>query len=250
MPEATAAARYLARIEALVRSVTEQEAAAIEAAAQAISARVGQGHLVHTLGCGHSTLVAQEVFYRSGGLMLVNCIFAPGQLLSERPVTITTQMERLPGLATAALDGADVREGDVLIVISSSGRNVVPVEAALEGKRRGCFVIAVTSRTIAQSTSSRHPSGKLLAEVADLVLDNKVIPGDSCVELEGFPQTVGATSTLAGALLLQAVMARAVELLVTSGQEPPVFINANVEGGTEHNQRMIARHRDRLRHLL
>ncbi|MFQ6131967.1 MAG: SIS domain-containing protein [Armatimonadota bacterium] len=250
MAQQSAAARYLARVEALVRIVAEQEAEAIETAAQTISSRAADGHLVHTLGCGHSSLLAQEVFYRSGGLMLVNCIFAPGQSLSERPVTITTQMERLPGLAAAALEGADVREGDVLIVISSSGRNVFPVEAALEGKRRGCFVIAVTSKTIAQSTTSRHESGRMLADVADLILDNKVIPGDSCVELEGFPQTVGATSTVAGALLLQAVMARAIELMVEAGQEPPVFINANVEGGSEHNQRVIARYRDRLRHLL
>jgi uncharacterized phosphosugar-binding protein len=194
--------------------------------------------------------VAQEVFYRSGGLMLVNCVFPPGQLLNEQPVTITTQMERLHGLAALALDAAGAQAGDVLIVVSSSGRNAVAVEAALEGKQRGLFVIAVASQAIAAQTSSRHSSGQLLQGVADLVLDNKVIPGDAALEVEGLPQRVGATSTIAGAALLQATMARAIEILVQQGLEPPIFMNANIEGGTDHNERVMAKHRERLRHLL
>ncbi len=247
---ATVAARYLEHIAGVIARLAVEELPAIEAAAERVAGAVKEGHLVHTLGCGHSSLVAQEVFYRSGGLMLVNCLFPPGQLLNERPVTITTQMERVPGLAGAALDGASAQAGDVLIVVSSSGRNAVPIEAAVEGKQRGLYVIAVTSSTIAAQTTSRHASGQLLQDVADLVLDNKVIAGDAALELEGLRQRVGATSTVAGAALLQATMARAIEMLAEQGLEPPVFINANIEGGTEHNARVIAEHRDRLRHLV
>ena len=58
----------------------------------------------------------------------------------------------------------------VLVVWGSSGV-FMPVEMALEGKRRGNKVIGITSLDHSQSVSSRAPSGKRLFEVCDVTLD-------------------------------------------------------------------------------
>ncbi len=250
MSAPTAADRYLQRAISLLQELRTSQAGAIEQAAQRVADAVKAEQLVHTFGCGHSSLLAQEVFYRSAGLMLVNYIVPPGQTLDVRPVRITSQFERLEGYAQIVADGAQISPGDVLIVISSSGRNAVAIEMAMEARRRSAFVIALTSMTIARSgVASRHSSGTLLHEHADLVLDNQLEAGDAMVDLAGFPQRVGPMSTVAGAALLQAVIARAIELLVAQGVDVPVFINANVDGGTEHNERWMQRLSARFHHL-
>ncbi len=249
-PAGNAAARYFARAVELLEHVADSQAEAVEQAAQRIADVARRGRLVHTFGCGHSGLLAQEIFYRSAGLMLVNYVVAPGQTLDVRPVRITSDFERLSGYAETVLSGQDIRPDDVAIVISSSGRNAVPIEVAMGARRRGAFVIALTSMTIARSgVTSRHESGTLLHEHADLILDNELDPGDAMVDLPDFPQRVGPLSTVVGAALLQAAVARAIEVLAADTPDLPVFINANVDGGTEHNDRWFRRLSKDLRHL-
>jgi uncharacterized phosphosugar-binding protein len=252
MPESreTAAARYFRTAVDLLHRVAEDQSDAMERAAQEIADVVRRNRLVHTFGCGHSGLLAQEIFYRSAGLMLVNYIHAPAQTLDVRPARITSHFERLSGYAEILASGQDIQPEDVVIVISSSGRNAAPIEFAIEATRRGAFVIALTSMTIAASgVKSRHASGTLLHDHADLVLDNHLDPGDAMVDLDGFPQRVGPMSTVLGAAILQAVVARAIEILAEGTTDLPVFINANVDGGTEHNERWIVRLSGQARHL-
>jgi len=238
----TAAGAFFRTAVELLQTVAEDQAASIETAAQRIADVVRRGRLVHTFGCGHSGLLAQEIFFRSAGLMLVNYVHAPGQTLDVRPVCITSHFERLEGYAAVVASGQDIQPDDVAIVVSSSGRNAAPIEFAAEARRRGAFVVALTSMTIAESgVRSRHSTGTLLHNHADLVLDNHLDPGDAMVDLPGFPQRVGPMSTVVGAAILQAVIARAIEVLAEETTDLPVFINANVDGGTEHNERWLAR---------
>jgi len=246
----TAAATFFRTAVDLLRTVADDQAEAIETAAQRVADVVRRQRLIHTFGCGHSGLLAQEIFFRSAGLMLVSYVHAPGQTLDVRPVRITSHFERLSGYAEIVASGQDIQPDDVAIVISSSGRNATPIEFAMEARKRGAFVIALTSMTIAASgVKSRHPSGTLLHDHADLILDNHLDPGDAMVDLPGFPQRVGPMSTVIGAAMLQAVVARAIEVLAEETTDLPVFINANVDGGTEHNERWLARLAGKTAHL-
>ncbi len=234
----------------LLETIADTQADGIEDAAQRIAGVVKRERVVHTFGCGHSGLLAQEIFFRSAGLMTVSYIHGPGQTLDVRPVRITSHFERLPGYADILLSGQDIQPDDVVIVISSSGRNSVPIEVAIGARERGAFVIALCSMAIAESgVESRHESGTLLHQHADLILDNHLAPGDAMVDIEKFPQRVGPMSTIVGAALLQSAVARAIEICAEETTDLPVFINANVDGGTEHNERWLGRLEGKFKHL-
>lgn len=231
-------------IEAIARSQGEN----LERAAQAVFASLRAGGVFHVFGSGHSHALAEEAYHRAGGLVPVNAI----QEVFLTPLTsprTSSQLERIPGLARIILEDHDLRPGEALMVISNSGINAVPVEVALEGRSRGLTVIALTSLAHSNGVGSRHPSGKRLFEVADIILDNCGEPGDAAVRFEGFGGRVGPTSLLAGAYLINSLACRVVELFLAQGLTPPVYLSANVPGGDEHNQELEAKYRGRIRGL-
>jgi len=229
----------------LIETIASSQAENLERAAQAVFASLRKGGVFHVFGSGHSHAVGEEAYHRAGGLVPVNAI-QETFLTPLTPPRTSGQLERISGLAKIILDGHDLRAGEVLMVISNSGINAVPVEMVLEGKARGLTVIALTSLRHSQSVSSRHESGKRLFEIADIVLDNCGEPGDGAVHYAGFQGMVGPTSLLAGAYLVNSLACRVVELFVTNGIEPPVYLSANVPGGDEHNRGLEARYRGRI----
>lgn len=61
------------------------------------------------------------MYYRAGGMMTINPIFAREFMLDRSPVTFTSQMERLEGYGTVIGRYAPFSNGDVLILHSVSG---------------------------------------------------------------------------------------------------------------------------------
>ena len=240
---------YLDAVIELLQEVRATQGEAITRAGEIIAEAIAADHLVYAFGPTHAGILAQELFYRAGGLVPVNPILPPGLTCDVRPITLTTRFERLPGFGAQVIAGTPVRAGDVLIVISVSGRNAAAVEVAQGGKARGATVIALTSLAYSRSVAPRQAGMPRLFEVADLVLDCRAPVGDALAEVAGLPQRAGPASTVTGAAILNAVMVRAIELLLERGHEAPVFISANVEGGDEHNRRLIERYRGRLTYL-
>jgi uncharacterized phosphosugar-binding protein len=241
------AMEYLEAVSDLLERVRDEEQEPIEQAAQLLADAVVEGRRIFAFGCTHSALPVQDVVYRAGGLMLINPILGPGiTSLDTHPTTLTSAMEKLEGYADALLDATPIQPGDVLIVVSVSGRNAVPIEMAESAKRRGLHVIALTSMAYSSAVTSRHASGKKVYDFADVVLDNKVDVGDAVLEHEGVPQRFTPASGVTSTALLHAVVSAAIERVVAAGEEPPVFLAANVDGGAEYNARLTAQHRDRI----
>ena len=207
---------------------------------------VVEGHNLFAFGCSHAGLLALELYYRTGGMAVINPVRAPGLNLDIDPATMTSQMERLPEYGKVIVDNQPLGAGDVIIVHSVSGRNTVTVDVAMRAREKGAYVIALTSMETTQGLKSRHPSGKNLYEVADLVLDNGGCLGDGCIALEGVPEKIGPTSTAVGAAMLNAMVAQAVEMITAAGGVAPVFVSANLEGGDEHNKKMLAQYKDHI----
>jgi uncharacterized phosphosugar-binding protein len=233
-----------------LQCIAEEEIPAIYEGAKMLSDAIAGGKRIFAFGCTHSSLPIQDLVYRAGGIMLINPIFAPGLAsMDTRPATLSTSIERVPGYAKAVLDNQPVQEGDVLILVSVSGRNAMPVEMAQEARKRGMKVIGLTSRAYTQAVSSRHPSGKKMYEYADVVLDGKIDPGDAVLEAEEVPQKFCPVSGVINTAILQALIAATVEVLLERGITPPIFLAANVEGGDEYNQRLLTEYKDRIFYL-
>jgi uncharacterized phosphosugar-binding protein len=241
--------RYLELLSTKLAEVRAKEAASLAGAAEALAHSLASGGLIYVFGCGHSAALAMDLFYRAGGLMLVHPIFDERILLNHRPVTETTDWEQKEGWIEEVFQASGARAGDAIIIFSTSGRNAAPVDMALAAKEAGLIVIAITSIAYASSLPSRHSSGKRLHEAADFVLDNHVDPGDAALSLPGLSQQVGPTSTALSSALAQALLVEVIARLVESGNTPPIYISSNVPGGTEHNQQVLARYRDRIRFI-
>ncbi|MGW0657083.1 sugar isomerase domain-containing protein, partial [Streptomyces umbrinus] len=138
-----------------------------------------------------------------------------------------------------------IRDGEVVVVVSNSGINAVPVEFALGARALGATVVAVTSRAHSMGAESRHVEGRRLLDVADIVIDTHGRPGDAVVPLGDL--TVGALSTVVGAAIVNALTCRAAELLVElHGQKPPLIVSQNTGGDAErHNSALLEKVRDR-----
>jgi uncharacterized phosphosugar-binding protein len=167
-------------------------------------------------------------------------------MLSTRPVTMTSALERLPGLGKIIFDSNPIGEGDLLILHSVSGRNAVPVEMALCARERGVKTVCITNLRYSRAVAARHPSGKRLFEVCDIVIDNGGETGDAAVTIDGLPEKIGPTSTAVGAALLNAVVIDAVNRMIEDGVVPPVLMSANLDGGDEHNARIFQEYGDHI----
>ncbi len=234
----------LMQLDAIARSQAER----LEEAAQAVFAALRADGLLHVFGSGHSHALAEEAFHRAGGLVPVNVI-QEGFLTPLTRPDLSGRLERVPGLAALILDGHDLRTGEVLLVISNSGINAVPVEMALEGRRRGLTVIALTSLRHSRTVPPRHPSGQRLFEAADIVLDTCGEAGDAAVAYPGLPGRVAPTSLLAGSYIINSLVCRVVELFLANNLTPPIYVSANLPEGDEHNGPLEAKYRGRIRGL-
>ena len=237
---------YFANLARVLAAARETQRGAMETAARWLCEATLNEKNIFAFGCSHAGLLAQELCYRTGGMANINAVRAPGMHLDVDPVTMTSEMERMPGYGAIIAENQPVGEGDVVLVHSVSGRNAVPVDFALRCREKGARVIALTSMETENASVSRHPSGLLLKDAADLVIDNCGCVGDGSVSVAGVPEKVGPTSTAVGAAILNAVIARAVELIAEAGSTPPVFRSANVEGGDAFNRAVIAAFRDHI----
>ena len=240
---------YLRNIQDLIGELIDKQAASIEQAAETIAQAIADGHSLFGFGCNHSLLPVLDIYYRAGGLMLVNPIIAPGLLLDLHPPTLTSKMEQLEGYGDIALAGAPIKAGDVLIIISVSGRNAVPVEAALRARSLGAKVIGVTSKAFSDSVTPRNKLGKKLVDVVDIVIDNLVPPGDASLSLPGVPQKFTPVSGVTSIAVMHALMAETIERLVARGITPPIYLSGNIEGGAAYNDRMLAENANRIFYL-
>ena len=240
--------RYRDQVTALLDRVLAEQAAALDSAVAAVAAALAGDQLVYVAGSGHSHLIAEEVFYRAGGIAAAQAILDPDLMLhlgAER----STLLEREAGRAERVLADYPVEAGDVVFIASNSGRNAYPIEMALACKARGATTIALTSLRHAGATTSRHESGKLLFEVTDLVLDNGGEYGDAALSVGDNDIRMGPTSTISGVFLLNAVLAEAVDQLSRNGVEVDVYQSANMQGAEAAAEEMIRRWQSRIRGL-
>lgn len=240
---------YIQIVTDTIRSAWDSQADTLRAVADTMANTIARKNSVYLFGCSHAGILAEEVFYRTGGLAVLNPIFFPALMLNTRPITMTSKLERISGLGRILVEENHLHPGDMLLVHSVSGRNTVPVEIAEEARARDVYVACITNLAYSRAVSSRHPGGKKLFEVCDAVIDNGGVPGDAAIRLEGLAEAVGPTSTAVGTALLNAVVVEAIDRLLQKGITPPVFLSANLDGGDEHNRAIFEQYRENIFYL-
>ncbi|MBQ9832608.1 MAG: SIS domain-containing protein [Clostridia bacterium] len=239
---------YLQNIRNLLDKMEETQCDTIDAVAEACAQSIKNGGLLYFFGTGHSHMICEEPFYRAGGLAAVYPILESTLMLHEGG-SKSSIYERLEGIGNIAIAQNGVGKGDVVFLISNSGRNCACIDAALEAKKLGAVTVAITSLNHSNGVTSRHPNGKRLFEVCDYVLDNGGVIGDACVNLEGLNESIAPTSTVLDVTMVNMVIVNTVEKLLAMGVTPPVFTSANTDKGDSANKSIIEEYKKRVKIL-
>ena len=225
----------------VIQKIRETQCEKLDEAGKLIARTHMEGHKFFVTGSGHSHTVAEEFYGRAGGLAFPVPIMTTELTLEEHP-TKSSYIERLPGYAAILAELYGISEGDTVLITSNSGRNAYPIEMAFCAKERGAKVIAITSVDHSSKTSSRHASGKKLMDLADIVIDNCGVEGDSSLKMEGMRASIAPTSSMANAFIVQSMVAACCEELLKNGVEPPVFISLNSDGNETVNDELFAKY--------
>ena len=182
----TAGRRYLAEASRLVERLATDEWASLSAAAALVADALARGGSVHVFGTGHSHMLAEELFYRAGGLVRVRPILFEGLML-HAGAELSTSLERLPGVAAALLEQHPIdarRRARRRLQLGRQRRR------PRDGEPRPARAGSRSSRSSAARTprAGRHgpPGATNLQDVADVVIDNGGAPGDAAVAIDGF----------------------------------------------------------------
>ncbi len=238
---------YFKRVEEVLSKVMETQKEKIEEAAMLVADSLAKDGMLYVFGCGHSHIIGEDLFYRAGGTVPV-CAMLDGDLMLHEGAVKSSHYERMSGLAKPIFDRYCLTTNDVMLIVSTSGINSVPVEMAMCAKEKGIPVIAIVSMAYAED-KSRHMSGKKLHDVADLVIDNGVCHGDAAVWIGDSGIKAGPISTISACMIAQSIVVQADENLWNEGIMPPVYVSGNIPGGMEKNQDMIDRYMPRIKHL-
>lgn len=237
---------FFNEIDKMLKKVRETQKENILEAAKLISECIKNDGLVHTFGAGHSHMLAEEIFYRAATLAPVHAILEPS-LTGHQEVMKSGDTEKLDGFGKIIVDHINFTSKDIFIIISNAGRNAVPIEVAMEARKKGNKVIAITSKTFSETVSSTHSSGKKLMDVADVVLDNCGKVGDFAIRIPKLEQGLGPTSTIIGVCLLNAVMVQAASNLSKIMKKPPVLWSGNLPKGREKNRKILNKYWNKIR---
>ena len=240
--------QYIAVVKSqLDAALDDRVTAAVASAAELIADRIVEGKILYAFGASHAGLLIQDQFYRAGGLVPIQPILPAALMLNVTPVTATSALEQTPGVAEDFLRDVSLGEGDLLLIVSVSGRNPVPVEMCTIAQQRGATVIALTSTTYSSAVAGRGVPR--LFEVADVVIDLPGVVGDAAIPMENGVPPVGPTSSSVGAAILHGLMVETTVLLIQRGVTPPVFASANLDDSAAWNTHWIETYRDRLSYL-
>ena len=238
---------YTRTIAAQLEGLRAQEDV-IRRAADAVANTIAADGLLHVFGTGHSHMLAEELFYRAGGLAAINPVLIEGLLL-HAGAELSTTMERTAGLGDVIFERLGATAADTLLVVSNSGANVIARELVERARAAGMTTIAIVSLAHARSAASRGSGAPRIDELADIVIDNLGVAGDAAVEVDGVERPMGPTSTVVGTAIVNVIAMTAAQLAAERGVQPVVFTSSNVAGGDEQNRAALERYRARVRSL-
>lgn len=236
--------KYLENIVSVLEKIKDTQKNKIMKASQMVAETIKNDGIIYIFGCGHSHLIALDCFYRAGGLVNVSAMLDT-DLMLHNGAAKSSKMEKMEGIAESIFERYCITKNDVLIIVSTSGKNAVPVEMAQVATKNGIKNISVVSSAYFYDKKDKP----LLYECSDIYIDNCVPHGDAVIEIEGSKTKMGSLSTQASSFILQSILMEGAEIAGKDGTELPVYMSGNVEGGADFNKSLIKKYLSRIKHL-
>jgi uncharacterized phosphosugar-binding protein len=238
----SASKEYFEKAISKMRRIQDTQSEAIETASVWIADLFKREGVLHVFGTGHSHMVAEDLFYRAGGLAPVNAILDVNLTMHGGGApSREMRINRLEGYARILLDNYDVRESEILIVVSRSGANPITIEMAMAAQEKDLKVIALTNVEQSRGLPSRHSSGRKLVDIADLVIDSCLDVGDGCVQIAEDLPKVAPLGTVVSCAILNSIMAEVAARMYRDGIVPPIWVSANLPGSEARNAQLRER---------
>ena len=233
--------QYLNEAQRVYDRIRQTQMQNIQKAGEFAADSIARGGLVHLFGSGHSVIPVLDVFPRYGSFAgfhpLMDARLMWTQVLGSGGVRELLRLERTEGYIAEFLSNFRFDSMDTMIVYSHGGLNAAPVEVALHARTQGLKVVTVTSLDNARIAKATHSTGKKLADLGDVVIDNCCPPQDSLVDVGGIP--VAASSTLAVILISMALVAETAARLHERGVKFRPFVSPNVTAVSPDNNRRV-----------
>ena len=235
---------YLKSITDILNKIEDTQSNKLSQASRLVSEVIKNDGIIYIFGCGHSHLIALDCFYRAGGLANVSAILDT-DLMLHNGAAKSSKIEKMSGIAEEIFKRYCITENDLLFIISTSGKNAVPVEMVKEAKKNNIPHIAVMSFEYLENKNDNE----MLTDCADLTIDNCVPYGDAVINITNTDVKMGSVSTAASSYVLQSILLEGAEMAAKDGTAVPIYMSGNVEGGAEFNKKLIKKYLPRIKHL-
>jgi len=242
------ASLYFTKINEMIANLSQESLPAIQQAATCMADSIAAGRAVYYFGSGHSVIPALDVFPRYGSFVGLQPIHDTrlmwSNVIGPGGTPELLWIERQEGYVKNVFEYYNLDAKDTLIVVSHGGLNAAGIETAMIGKEHGLKVIAITSMENYRQNQAKHSSGKKLADVADVVIDNGAPPEDSLIHIDGWEEPVAASSTVTVLCISMALVAETAAILAKRGIHIPTFVSPNVMADPDHNKKVYDLYRD------
>lgn len=239
---------YFSKITSLIQELEKESMPEIKKAAGFMADSVAAGRAVFYFGSGHSVIPALDVFPRYGSFVGLQPIHDTrlmwSNVIGPGGTPELLWLEKQEGYIKNVFDSYVMTPQDSMIVISHGGLNAAGIEAAMYARERGVKVIAITSMDNYRNNAPRHSSGKKLADIADVVIDNGAPPEDSIIKIDGWDEPVAASSTVTVLVISMALIAETTSLLAQRGIHIPTFVSPNVMPDPDHNKKVYSLYKE------
>lgn len=244
---------YMEKTFELIERVETEQIENIRAAAELMADAVCDDRLISVYGGGgHTTLCMGEMFFRAGGLANINPLMETGLSVFNQSLKYL-ELERIPNYGDAIVRYYRLKPGDLVLMFHNIGVNPATIDAAMEVKKAGAKLIAVSSSAWQESLPAnhpiRHPNGKNLFDFADVKIDDLNPFGDAIVNMDGLDTPIAPVSNIVDFYIAHRLEIETVHICLERGVKPPVWKSANLPGGDAYNAALVEKYLPRVKNL-
>lgn len=217
-----------------MQKVLEEQEVNIKKAAKKIADSLCNGEIIHAFGMCHSHSLPEDLFYRTGGIIPIDA-FMENEIMVSSGYYRCRFLENVSGLAKEVIERYKTKKGEIILIFSPNGIDVISIEMCLQAKSKGLFVISFVDIDCSKKLKSRHKSGKKVYELSDMVIDTMGNKEEGLISLDSVDFKLGLYKNMVTVFLTQSLVLEVESILQERGKLSTAIINPNVDGADISN---------------